>query len=489
MDLKTYRGNSMADALAQVKRDLGTQAVILHARAAKIGGLWGFGGRNIFEITATSTAAPIRAQGSRLAPTPAVAAANSSPAASAAAPVPRPDRSADRRPSSPPSNAAKAGPSSAGGTSQSSTLPPPAPSASAAVVPSPIVTRSIGVPVPRPASCVRPNLSTPVSLAPIDAAAQSTLESELASIKRLVGQMYAATSRSAVQLRTGPGSPAAGVLSLGGLPDALMSFYLQLLDRQVTPDLAESLVAAVRAELNPAEATDPAIVRETGLRHLAQRLPCVGAALPLAKPSGREPFVVAVIGPTGVGKTTTIAKLAATFKLRQQRRVGLITCDTYRIAAVDQLRTYANIIGLPLKVALTPDELAAARRTLSDCDVLLIDTAGRSHNDAKRLDELQSFLAAARPHQTHLALSLAASESVLRRAAECFRTLTPDRLLLTKLDECEHPGVIANLLSHTQLPASFITTGQEVPDQIDQAQPDRLARLVLGLRPDPQTVA
>src|SRR6185437_14384642 len=104
---------------------------------------------------------------------------------------------------------------------------------------------------------------------------------------------------------------------------------------------------------------------------------------------------ICLVGPTGVGKTTTIAKLAAAFKLRLRQRVGLITIDTYRIAAVDQLRTYANIIGVPLKVVLTPAELVEAMKELSDCDTILIDTAGRSHQDEQKLGELAAFVNAA----------------------------------------------------------------------------------------------
>src|SRR5205814_8215773 len=130
-----------------------------------------------------------------------------------------------------------------------------------------------------------------------------------------------------------------------------------------------------------------------------------------------RPLTIALIGPTGVGKTTTVAKLAATYKLRHGKRVGLVTTDTYRIAAVDQLRTYAEIIGLPLKVALSPTEMTTVCQGLSECDVILIDTAGRSQREAARLDELRQLLAAAKPHQTHLVLSSTACEAVLLEAA------------------------------------------------------------------------
>jgi flagellar biosynthesis protein FlhF len=213
-----------------------------------------------------------------------------------------------------------------------------------------------------------------------------------------------------------------------------------------------------------------------------------GVGAPRQGADGR-PHTIALVGPTGVGKTTTVAKLAATYKLRQGRSVGLITSDTYRIAAVEQLRTYASIIGLPLKVVLTPAEMAAAVESFRNFDIVLIDTAGRSQNAADRLVELQMFLEAARAHETHLVLSTASGEDVLVQTAESFAKVRPNRILLTKLDEAVNFGIVANVLRRLArsglvgqgegLPLSYITTGQEVPDHIEHGQADRLARMIL----------
>ncbi len=183
-----------------------------------------------------------------------------------------------------------------------------------------------------------------------------------------------------------------------------------------------------------------------------------------------------------MGKTTTIAKLAAMYKLRHGKRVGLITADTYRIAAVDQLRTYANIIGLPLKVATTPGDVAVGLAELDDQDVVLLDTAGRSHADAARLTELAAVLGAAAPHETHLVLCAAAAETAMSAALRRFALLRPDRLVFSKLDEAEALGCLPNLVALPEaasLRLSYVTTGQEVPDQIELADARKLARRIL----------
>jgi flagellar biosynthesis protein FlhF len=186
-----------------------------------------------------------------------------------------------------------------------------------------------------------------------------------------------------------------------------------------------------------------------------------------------------LLGPTGVGKTTTVAKLAATYKLRYGFSVGLITSDTYRIAAVDQLRTYASIIGLPIEVVTTPDDMRAAREKLADREFVFVDTAGRSQNDTRRLSELSDLLDAAGPHERHLVLGSALGEVAASRVAEKFRFLSPDRIILTKLDEAVCLGPVLGLARRVGLPYSYVTNGQEVPDHLEPARADRLARLVL----------
>jgi flagellar biosynthesis protein FlhF len=181
-----------------------------------------------------------------------------------------------------------------------------------------------------------------------------------------------------------------------------------------------------------------------------------------------------------VGKTTTVAKLAADFALRKRLRVGLVTIDTYRIAAVDQLRTYAEIIGVPLEVVMTPAEMRPALERLSGCDVVLIDTAGRSQTDEIRIQELKYFLAEARPHEVHLVLSLTTGEKVIERATSSFAALGADRVIFTKLDEAAAVGMMLNCLHKAGLRLSYVTRGQDVPDDIEVGAARRIAELLCG---------
>lgn len=191
--------------------------------------------------------------------------------------------------------------------------------------------------------------------------------------------------------------------------------------------------------------------------------------------------LVALVGPTGVGKTTTIAKLAANFRLREKRRVGLITVDTYRIAAVEQLRTYADIIDLPMRVVATPHEMREAVEAMSGLDLVLLDTAGRSPQDEVKLRELKLFLSEAQADEIHLVLSSTASTATLVRTAERFSALGTTALVLTKLDEAGALGSLLPLWRSCKLPLSYLTNGQNVPDDIAPADRRRLAREVLGM--------
>lgn len=382
----------MSEALAKVKRDLGRDAVILHTRTVRKGGLWGFGGRPWVEITATDSA-------------------NVLPRHLARGIIGRTSATGSR----------------------------------------PVKAGSCAVPVSEPIAgeATRP------------ASDVGGLREEMAELRSLVQQVVRATRHAA--------APA--------VPEALMDTYVTLIQSQVTEELAQELVDRIRATLPDGAALTPEETRRRFREYIASTVPAAGAIV--AERSDR-PRVVALVGPTGVGKTTTIAKLAAHFKLREHRRVGLITIDTYRIAAVDQLKVYAQIIDVPLEVVMLPQELADALERLSDCDVILIDTAGRGPNDARRIEELRGFLEVAQPDETHLVLASNASPASLTSALEQFSRTGVNRLLFTKLDEAVGFGVLLNVLRRANAKLSYVTTGQDVPDDIEVARGQRIADLILG---------
>lgn len=189
--------------------------------------------------------------------------------------------------------------------------------------------------------------------------------------------------------------------------------------------------------------------------------------------------VVAFIGPTGVGKTTTIAKLAASFAIKEGRRVALITADTYRISAVEQLKTYADIMGIPIDIVYTADELKSALYRHRDKELVLIDTAGRSPKNQYQLSELQSLLACDARIETHLVLSVTTKYKDALEAVDRFSICSPQKFLFTKIDEATNIGLVLNLLYHFPIGLSYITTGQNVPDDIELANPVKLANLML----------
>ncbi len=198
-----------------------------------------------------------------------------------------------------------------------------------------------------------------------------------------------------------------------------------------------------------------------------------------AVPSQRR--VVALVGPTGVGKTTTVAKLAAGFRLQQNRSVGLLTIDTYRIAAVQQLQAYAEIMDLPMQVVERPEQMQASLDALGNVDLVLIDTAGRSPHLAARIDQLRTMLTAANPDEIHLVLSATSSAASTTGVLRGFASVQPTATILTKLDETEQTaGVLAAIREHRAAPLSYITTGQQVPDDIEAGAAERVVRPLLA---------
>lgn len=266
------------------------------------------------------------------------------------------------------------------------------------------------------------------------------------------------------------------------VPHETSSVWFELLSELIEAEIPESaareLMDAVRAD---GERTDPDLdaVRHRILAHLGERLP-TGRGI-LVDPGRLR--TVALVGPTGVGKTTTLAKLAANFRLRDQRRVGLITVDTYRIAAVEQLRTYAEIMDLPMEVVATPRQMSDAIAKFADLDLILIDTAGHSPHDPMPLQQLKSLLAEAKADEIHLVMSGVAATAHLKQMVRKFRALTPTSLIVTKLDEATGLGNLVPVLNEAALPISYLTCGQSVPDDIVLADKQKLLPVLVGQQP------
>ncbi|MHB1650869.1 MAG: flagellar biosynthesis protein FlhF [Desulfitobacteriaceae bacterium] len=258
-------------------------------------------------------------------------------------------------------------------------------------------------------------------------------------------------------------------------PPPLQNWAGGLRERGVTESLVKRLLRQVQQTVPEDQWLDQALVWRN-LKESVRRICGQTAAI---QPGVQKPRVVALVGPTGVGKTTTIGKLAAGFSIVDKRKVALITADTYRVAAVEQLKTFGEIIGVPVEVVMTPAGLREALLRHTDKELIFIDTAGRSPQHELHMSELRAFLDRAEPDLTMLVMSATTSSVDQLRVFKRFEPLST-HLIFTKLDETVSSGTLLNILDKTTLPVAYLTTGQNVPDDIEVATPERLADYVLG---------
>lgn len=253
------------------------------------------------------------------------------------------------------------------------------------------------------------------------------------------------------------------------------AFCNNLIKKEVDPDIARRVVNATVERLGV----------NCGTSDIAAKLYGIIAGL-LGKPEtikpgvDGNPAVIMFVGPTGVGKTTTLAKIAANYLLDQKKSIGLITADTYRIAAVEQLKTYAEILNIPITVVYTPAEIKEAIGLYADKDMILIDTAGRSHKNKAQFEELKALIMAADADEIYLVLSATTSSSNCREILKSYSFLTNYKLIFTKTDEAPAPGIILNARYLTGKNLSYITTGQSVPDDIEIANIDKITKNLMG---------
>ncbi|ROR30784.1 flagellar biosynthesis protein FlhF [Mobilisporobacter senegalensis] len=252
--------------------------------------------------------------------------------------------------------------------------------------------------------------------------------------------------------------------------------FHQLLNNEVDEEYANQILKDFERTLNKDVSVDNILA--TIYQKIVLKL---GQPKNIEIKPGKVKFVY-FIGPTGVGKTTTIAKIASSFMLERKAKVALITSDTYRIAAVEQLRTYANILGIPLKVVYSEEEIREAREIFADYDLVLVDTAGRSHKNREQRDDIELLLSAIEEEEkeVYLVLSATTKYNDLIRIAETYQEITNYRLIFTKIDETNCVGNILNIRMLTNAPLSYATWGQNVPDDIGLINPQKIAKKLLG---------
>jgi flagellar biosynthesis protein FlhF len=342
-----------------------------------------------------------------------------------------------------------------------------------------VASASVSVPSRLPQKRTADLAAAPSAKAPIapDAAPESPAAADRSTCPVSSEQLY--SQLNALQSKVDALVRRASQSTRAELPDGLFHLFTDLIDADISEEVARDLVERVGRQAPGDEPLAPESLKDRLAELIEDEIPIAG---PIQLTPGRR-HLVALVGPTGVGKTTTIAKLAANFRLRDKRRVGLITVDTYRIAAVDQLRTYADIIDLPMEIVATPRDMHQAVARMADLDLVLMDTAGRSPRDEVKIQELKSMLAEAAPDEVHLVLSAVASATSLAKTAEQFAAVGTTALLLTKLDEAASLGNLLSLVRANRLGLSYLTHGQNVPDDIAAADKRRLARVILGTEP------
>ena len=256
----------------------------------------------------------------------------------------------------------------------------------------------------------------------------------------------------------------------------LQLLYTQMVTNEVDEQYANQIIGDIEGKLKKDAPVDQ--VLSSVYQKIILKL---GRPMTIEAQEGKRKFIF-FIGSTGVGKTTTIAKIASNLKMKQKLKVALVTADTYRIAAVEQLRTYANILDLPLDIIYSEEELQDVIEKFSDYDIVLVDTAGRSHKNREQRDDLERLICKIpeEEREVYLVLSATTKYRDLIRITEVYSEITNYRLIFTKLDETGSIGNIFNIRMLTGAPLSYAAFGQNVPDDIEQINPQSIAKQILG---------
>ena len=267
-------------------------------------------------------------------------------------------------------------------------------------------------------------------------------------------------------------------------PDGEMERFMKLLyNTMLKNEVDEKYANQIIDEID--KLNKPGMPFDYALANVYQRLVLKFGKPRQIEPSEKGPKVIFFVGPTGVGKTTTIAKIASEFSVEEGRKVALLTADTYRIAAAEQLRTYADILEVPFRVIYTPQEVEQSLKDFSDCDFILVDTMGHSYQNEEQKQAMKGFLHSVddiAPKEVFLVLSAATKYRDLVNIVDAYSVIAEYKLIFTKVDETTTLGNILNIKLYTGADLSYITFGQNVPSDIESFDPQRTAKLLLGGR-------
>jgi len=255
-------------------------------------------------------------------------------------------------------------------------------------------------------------------------------------------------------------------------PEEVEEVLGKLIEAQVREELAHTIAKQTEQMLKQQPGTNATEVVE----HLL--LEQFGRSEPILHKKFTQK-VILVLGPTGVGKTTSIVKLAADFAVKQKKNVGIINTDTYRIGAQEQLQTYADILGVPLQVVYHPQQLDKAMENMSDRDIIFVDTAGKRPGDEEHKDDLLEIVRILKPEDILLCLSATTSFASIKEMVDTYGFVDDYRIMITKIDETKYRGSILNISWYTQKPLAYITTGQDVPDDIEVADIETLVKQIV----------
>ncbi|SET43203.1 flagellar biosynthesis protein FlhF [Paenibacillus sp. NFR01] len=477
MRVKRYVVDTMPDAMHSIRSELGSDAVILSTKEISVGGFLGLFKKKKIEVVAAVENAQKPAR-DKSPERPAAAAPLNVPrsavpqayqkAVSASAPAAAPERQAAHRPereqarsfaeiAAALSESLEA--SGSGGSVAVLSAAPPQTSEAEAPLIAPLLRKEETPPVPKEETVSDLYQSLGAEL---DLKTEAALDNDVLREIREMKQWMERIAR----------------YSTGGadLPDVLSDLKARLLDQETDAVLVDEWIGKVYDRWSSEGRTwqqerFAECLREEISGFLDGRTIHGIAA---------DTRIVYIAGPTGVGKTTTIAKLAAEQLFRHGRRVGMITSDTYRISAVEQLRTYAAILNIPLEVVQSPGDMQRAMFRLESCDLVLMDTAGRNYRNEMLVAELQSLLAKELKSETFLVLSMTSKSRDMKTITEHFSRYPLDKVIFTKVDETGSFGPMFNVLNDFPLKLSYLTNGQNVPDDLLPATSEHVCSLLLG---------